>query len=346
MPVTAAWIISALLALCVVAAIVLWPRRGLLGWVRGLRATRQRILAEDALKHIHSNEWSGQQATLELLAGSLRRSARKTVELVTRMEAQGWVRSTADGLSLTPEGERLALQVIRAHRLWERYLADEARMALTDVHEEAERLEHQHSPDTLDALEAAMGHPMTDPHGDPIPTSNGKLARVSAESVSNWPLKTPGRIVHLEDEPAAIFAQIVALGLRLGQIVWVTEVDTKRVVLSDGRETYVIAPVVAANIFVVATEPEREPVPIRRLTALRPGQSATVRGLDEAMQGFTRRRLLDLGITPGVTIAAEMSSMTRDPTAYRVRGSLIALRRDQARYVFISPDGNGGPRDT
>ena len=64
------------------------------------------------------------------------------------------------------------------------------------------------------------------------------------------------------------------------------------------------------------------------------------------LQHFYLRRwgegLLDLGLTPGAVVGAELSSMTRDSTAYRVRGSLVALRRDQARYVLVKPNGEGG----
>jgi Fe2+ transport system protein FeoA len=75
---------------------------------------------------------------------------------------------------------------------------------------------------------------------------------------------------------------------------------------------------------------------------LRPGQRATIEKLSDALQGFTRRRLLDLGLTPGTTITAELSSFARDPVAYRVRGTLIALRKEQAVHVLVRTDGNGG----
>ncbi|MBI5567193.1 MAG: ferrous iron transport protein A [Chloroflexi bacterium] len=74
---------------------------------------------------------------------------------------------------------------------------------------------------------------------------------------------------------------------------------------------------------------------VKRLSSLKPGQQATVYTLVESLQGFTRRRLLDLGMTPGARVTAEMPSMFRDPVAYRVRGTLIALRREQADLVLI-----------
>lgn len=309
--------------------------RSWLGWWRRLRQARQRAHAEDALKHIRNCGLRGPSATPESLQEALGQRFRVTLNLIARLETQGLVRCSAEGLSLTTEGTRLALQVIRAHRLWERYLVDEARMPLARVHAEAEVREHTHFAEQLDALDAAMGHPSIDPHGAPIPTNRGELAELSVRALVDWPVQSPARIVLLEDEPPAVFAQIAAYGFRPGQIVRVLQADAHRLVVEHGDQTRVLAPVVGANILVTAVEQDAERVSPRRLTALEFGQRATVAGLDQALQGFTRRRLLDLGITPGVAIEVGMSGIFRDPVAYRVRGTLIALRREQAEHVLI-----------
>jgi DtxR family Mn-dependent transcriptional regulator len=321
--------------LVALGAAVLWPRFGLLALWQRYRVNRRRILVEDALKHLHACAWRGQAATLESLAGALGLRLVRVVRLVGDLEAQGLLRPGVDGLRLTPDGEQIAVAVVRAHRLWERYLADEARMPLDRIHTEAERREHKHGADELQALDAAMGYPATDPHGDPIPTALGQIERVEARPLTDWPLETPARIVHLEDEPPALFAQIAAEGLRPGQTLRVIEASAQRLTLSDGQKTFALAPLVAANIF-VTPEPARAAGGARRLTALKQGEQAVVRALDDALQGFTRRRLLDLGLTPGVLVTAELPSMLGDPVAYRVRGTLIALRRDQAEQVLIS----------
>lgn len=309
------------------------------GWWRRRRKARERVVAEDALKHLYTCASGDATATPESLSAVLHRSTTATLGITARLEGQGLIRSTPDALSLTAKGSRLALEVIRAHRLWERYLVDEARMPLVNVHAEAERREHELSGEALDAFDAALGYPSIDPHGDPIPTARGELAKIPAKPITDWPLDTPARVVHLEDEPGAVFAQIVAEGFYLGQIIRVVDSDARRIVLTDGEETYILAPIVAANIFVEPSAERVEAVPARRLASLRPGQSATIRGLEDTLQGFTRRRLLDLGLTPGTPITAEMWSLGRDPVAYRVRGSLIALRREQAAQVLIHPNG-------
>lgn len=295
----------------------------------------QREQAEDALKHLHAREWHGRIGSRDSLAGALRLSPSAVIKLIERMEAQGWVRSTVDGLRLTSEGEQQAVAIIRAHRLWERYLADEAQMPLAQIHAEAERREHDNSPERLAKLEADLGHPLRDPHGDPIPTATGEIARAAEQSLTDWTTHTPARIMHIEDEPAAIFAQIAAAGLRPGDTIRVLEANAERLIISDGDKTCALAPIVAANIFVAPAPQDTLPEAPTRLTALRQGQRATVKALTEALQGFTRRRLLDLGLTPGASISVELPSMFNDPVAYRVRGTLIALRREQAEQVLI-----------
>ncbi len=318
---------------------------GLVRWWRRLCEARRRVLAEDALKRLHNSEHRGQLATPSWLAGKMHLSQRRTARLITYMETRSWLHESVDGLRLTAEGEQIALEVIRAHRLWERYLVDEARMCLADVHAEAERREHTRSPDALDAIDAAMGYPSTDPHGDPIPTADGDLERLSTKPITDWPLQRPARIVHLEDEPAAVFAQIDAEGFRPGQTIRVVESDARRIVISDGEEQHVLAPVVAANIFVTNAATDDKRTATVRLIALRLGQRATLYKLDDTVQGFTRRRLLDLGLTPGTAISVEMSSFARDPMAYRVRGTLIALRSEQAKHILVDVGGGEGTTD-
>jgi DtxR family Mn-dependent transcriptional regulator len=292
-----------------------------------MRRTRQRVLLEDALKHLHACEWRGLRATTDSLAGALGLSRRVGVRLCARLQSQGWVKLVEGGLGLTPDGERLALQVIRAHRLWERYLADEARMPLAGIHAEADRREHERDAEAMLALDAAMGYPQTDPHGDPIPTPDGELTHTDSQALAEWPVGRPATIVHLEDEPAAIFSQIAALGLRPGQRIKVIEADEDRIVFTDDVETHVLAPVL---------------VSIDRLSTLEPGHHAVIHQLDDTLQGLTRRRLLDLGLTPGASVTAEYASFLGDPVAFRVRGSLIALRREQARHVLIRTIRDGG----
>lgn len=328
------WIVLAVFLLLVVFV----PRYGLLAVYQDWRSARQRELVEDALKHLLDREQAARHASPESLAGTLNLPRVTVTRLITDMESQGLLETQGAQLHLTAQGERWAIHIVRAHRLWERYLVDEARMPLNKIHDEAHRREHLMTDEQLDEMDAALGHPTRDPHGDPIPSRDGKMPSVEITPVTAWQAEGPARIVHIEDEPAIAFEQILAAGLRLGQTIRIIERTPQRIVLSDGETEYRLAPTVAANIG-VAPLPENE---ITRLNAipladLTQNQKGEIVQLDDAVQGFTRRRFLDLGLTPGTTIYPELGNFFGDPRAYRVRGTLIALRKDQAGQIWVKP---------
>jgi DtxR family Mn-dependent transcriptional regulator len=306
-------------------------------WRRTTRPARDRRAVEDALKHLFEQEYRGRRASLSSLAGTLGLTSARSVALVGRMQAQGLVEPRGQEFALTPDGERTALQVVRAHRLLERYFADEARLPLRQVHAAAERGEHALSAADADRLSASLGHPTRDPHGDPIPSREGAMPPATGTPATAWPADAPGRVVHLEDEPEISFAQILAAGLRVGQLVRVLESTPTRLVLTDGENEFRLAPAVAANVF-LGPAPDRSSAPsVLRLADLGHDAPAEVVGLDEACQGFSRRRLMDLGFTEGAVVQPFLKTFAGDPRAYRVRGTLIALRRDQAAQIFVRP---------
>jgi DtxR family Mn-dependent transcriptional regulator len=110
-----------------------------------------------------------------------------------------------------------------------------------------------------------------------------------------------------------------------------------RIVLSDGENEFRLAPMLAANVHVVAASTEAPVIldGVIPLTALPAGTSADIVTLDPSFRGFARRRLLDLGFTPGARIRSELATFTGDPRAYRLRGTTIALRREQSDRVLV-----------
>src|SRR5262245_27140016 len=114
----------------VIGIALVWVAQGRLSH----RARHRRDQIEDALKHLSEEEYRGRRASLTSLAGALRMTGAKVVALVSHMQRQGLLATEGQAFRLTPQGERLALQVVRAHRLLERYLVDEARLPLRDVH--------------------------------------------------------------------------------------------------------------------------------------------------------------------------------------------------------------------
>ena len=326
------WLIALLLIILFI------PRFGLLAVYLNWRRAKSREQLEDALKHLLDRETQGRHASPESLAGNIGLSRVKVARLITDMESQNLLETHGSELHLTTEGERWAMHVVRAHRLWERYLADEARLPLEKIHDEAHRREHSFTDAQLDDLDAALGHPSFDPHGDPIPSREGKLPLVESVLLTAWQDDDPARIVHIEDEPTIAYEQILAAGLRLGQVIRIIGRTSQRYVLSDGESEYRLAPTVAANVSVAPlAEMEIAHADSIPLTDLSENRRAEIVMLDEAVQGFTRRRFLDLGLTPGTTIYPELQNFFGDPRAYRVRGTLIALRKNQAAQIWVKP---------
>jgi DtxR family Mn-dependent transcriptional regulator len=321
-----------------ILGLIFYPKVGLYARWRAWQTTNQREQLEDALKALLDQEHASKITRLDDLVRMLNLGKDKVTQLMDRLQGQGLVEIDGDTFHLTPTGERWALQVARAHRLWERYLADEARLPLSQVHRLAHRREHQLSLQEVDELDASLGFPAHDPHGDPIPDRHGQLAPQPGMSLTDWPMSTPGRIVHLEDEPPIAYAQILAEGLQLGQTIRILQVTPERILISDGENEHLLAPSVGANIFL---DPVAEPAPEMKeaipLSKLPDSQTAEVIALDVTCQGYTRRRLLDLGMTPGAILKPEMRNFFGDPRAYRVRGTLIALRREQAEQVQVKP---------
>ena len=322
--------------LIAIAAICFWPKIGLIWqWQKSKRNT-QKVLIEDALKHLHHQRYKGKPVTLESLSGALEISRDHAAEVLVKLEKHGLIKSQQNEFELTEEGRLSALRIIRVHRLWERYFADETGLAETQWHPEAEKREHITSLEEAEALAMHMGNPFHDPHGDPIPTPTGELPPHKGKPLTDLPIGEMARLIHLEDEPEALYAELVAQGLYPGMQVRVVSKSSERIhFIADGEEIK-LAPVVAANVTVLPLPHEHQMEgPFESLTALKMGEAGLVLSISKACRGLQRRRLMDLGIIPGTVITAEFKSASANPTAYNIRGALIALRKDQANMVHI-----------
>lgn len=130
------------------------------------------------------------------------------------------------GVQLTASGRKLALHVLRRHRLIEQFLVEVLGFDWTEVHEEAEQLEHVVSEVLLDRIDRYLGHPTEDPHGDPIPSATGELREASAHSLADC---ASGLIVEVErigDQDNSFLNYISKVGLNPGARIEVIEQDT------------------------------------------------------------------------------------------------------------------------
>ena len=321
-----------------VTAVLLWPEKGLLTRWQQARQMTDRARREDALKHIYKCQQKGRRPTVESIAGALHISTNDAIELLVHMQGRQLLHLQGDDISLTSDGMESALHIIRAHRLWERYLAEKTGFGEAEWHSQAELQEHQLTPEAANALAARLGHPTHDPHGDPIPTAQGTYVHHNGQPLNQMDADTPARIVHLEDEPEAVYAQLVAEGLHPGQTVRLIEANGTRIRFWANGDEHVLAPIVARNISVVPLQTEvveETSTPGTRLSELPLGETAEVIRISANCRGAERRRFMDLGILPGTAVTAEMRSPSGEPTAYRIREAIIALRSNQANHIYV-----------
>ncbi|MGD8620472.1 MAG: metal-dependent transcriptional regulator [Anaerolineales bacterium] len=335
-------LITLIIGLVTITA-ALWfffPERGLLAKWRYTRRVNSKTRREDAIKHIFDCETSGRRTSLQSLAGTLHISVDEAHTLISELEDRGLVEFEAECSVLTNSGRDLALHLLRAHRLWERYLADETGFTETEWHDQADRQEHTLTQEELDQLSARLSHPTYDPHGDPIPTAEGELGELAGTPLTAIEeIDSLLQIVHIEDEPETVYAQIVAEGLHPGMSLRLLSREPQRIRFWAGGDEHVLAPLVAANIHVIVIHDELEEVSGEKMNSLAIGEQAEVLALAPSLRGAERRRMMDLGLLPGTLVRAEYTSAGGDPVAYRIRGALIALRAEQAGQIIIQKSG-------
>ena len=135
---------------------------------------------QDYLKEIYKLQASGERATTSAIARRMHVAQSSATSMVKKLAALGLVEHAPyKGAALTGSGERIALEVIRHHRLLEQYLAETLGLGIDAVHAEADKLEHVLSEELEQRMDAALGFPTHDPHGDPIPDASLRVASAS-----------------------------------------------------------------------------------------------------------------------------------------------------------------------
>lgn len=131
------------------------------------------------------------------------------------------------GVRLTAGGEQLALHVLRRHRLVELFLVKVLKLDWSEVHAEAEELEHAISDKVLERIDALLGHPSVDPHGDPIPTARGDIAKSALRSLADCEIGRPMRVSRVIDQEPSFLQFINRCGLTPGVEVVVEQRDAQ-----------------------------------------------------------------------------------------------------------------------
>jgi DtxR family Mn-dependent transcriptional regulator len=135
--------------------------------------------------------------------------------LKTLSEANLATYTPYEGARLTPSGRALAMKVIRRHRLLELFLVRTLKMPWDEVHEEAEHMEHAASERLIDRIDAFLGHPAVDPHGDPIPRADGSLAETAGTPLAKLAAGQRFRVVRVVDQDPAFLRYLSECGLDL-----------------------------------------------------------------------------------------------------------------------------------
>lgn len=317
-------------------AFLLWPQKGILAYLEKVKMDKKRALLEDALKILFDCEYRKSTCTKQFLAENLSISSENLSILLERLKQMKLVVQHDNKLTLTEEGSSYALKVVRIHRIWEQYLAEETGIEQENWHEHADIQEHKLTSSEANLIASQIGNPIYDPHGDPIPTEKGELPSLSGQHLTELDKGTVGIITHIEDEPQPVYEQLLALGLHPGLPIYVLEKTDQKVSFSVDGEECVLTHRFAEGITVkVQTEEVASTEKKERLSSLKIGEAARVAGISPACKGQQRRRLLDLGIIKGTLIRAELQCVSGNPIGYLVMGTTLALRKDQADLIYI-----------
>lgn len=157
------------------------------------------------------------------------------------------------GVQLTDEGRRIAVGVIRRHRLIELFLVETLSLDWSTVHDEAERLEHAVSDTLLARIDEFLGHPTVDPHGDPIPAADGEVRRRKLDSLADHADGDRVRVVRVVDQDPPFLQFIDRIGLRPGVEVAVMQLDAQAETITvqpSGGEPVTLARGAAAKLWV------------------------------------------------------------------------------------------------
>jgi len=331
--------VTALILFFTFSALLYVLLRPVKGWFWILKKnfnSNEKVIIEDILKQLYHFENSGNKVDMKTLVQVLDFNNNRIVEAIKKMTINDLIYFESDVLKLTQTGREYALRIVRVHRLWERYLADRTGFSKTEWHDRAELMEHQLSHEETEKLAAHLGNPKFDPHGDPIPTRTGKMAKVNGVELPLLAVNTIGRITHIEDEPEVIYKQILAENIHIGSFIRVTENNATRIVFESEGEEFKLAPIVAANLTVAPIEKEVVLEDnIARLSSLKEDESAKIIGISKESRGESRRRLLDLGFVKGADIKIDILNPLGEPHAYLIKGTSIALRKNQASKILI-----------
>jgi DtxR family Mn-dependent transcriptional regulator len=210
---------------------------------------------ENYLKVIHRlSEATSEDISTNAVAELMQTKAASVTDMLRKLADKGWVNyQKYQGVRLSPAGEKIALSIVRKHRLWEVFLVDKMGFNWDEVHEIAEQLEHIESDELVQKLDAYLGFPKTDPHGDPIPNKEGILPELAYLHLSDIKAGKNCILMGVAQDSAVFLQLLTKLNLSLGAklaILEINEFDRSFFVSINDAEPIFISHEVAKNILV------------------------------------------------------------------------------------------------
>ncbi len=214
----------------------------------------QNISKEDYLSVIYKNQDENNQVKQNLIAAKLEVTGAAVSDMLKKLAKDGLINyEKYREISLTENGKSYARNMVRRHRIWEVFLNQIIGMPWEKVHDEAHRLEHSSSDELINRMEEMLEFPKYDPHGDPIPSKNGKLPKVR----KNIPLSLlnkgeKGKVIRVNDFDEKFLRYISELGIKLNEIISIDEKRTfdKSLKIIVNNQHWNISEKLAANVFV------------------------------------------------------------------------------------------------
>ena len=211
---------------------------------------------EDYLKAIYAlRERGDDPVTTSALAERLSLSASSVSGMLRKLAARGLVEHRPyGGIALTDPGRVIALQMVRRHRLVEMFLVTHLGYGWDQVHQEAEILEHAVSDLLIERIDAVLGGPRFDPHGDPIPSATGDVPALDAHRLTEQQPGTTGRLIRVDDRDPQVLQHLTHLGIALGARIELLEQlpfgGGQLIRIIDNSSTHQFPPSLAAALWI------------------------------------------------------------------------------------------------
>lgn len=212
------------------------------------------IAEENYIKAIYHLQQSDGNVTTNELAAELKTKAASVTDMLKKLKAKKLLNyEKYQGFRLSAEGRKIALNIVRKHRLWEYFLVEKLQFGWDEVHEVAEELEHISSKKLIDKLDAYLDHPKFDPHGDPIPDSSGKMAAHKQLNLIDLPVNEQAEIVSVGSQSTELLELLKHKNLGMGTVIEVKKkfsFDHSIEIKIKGQQPFIISQQLAQALFV------------------------------------------------------------------------------------------------